>query len=508
MVRRIVRNLALAGCGALTLLATACTHSSLTGKGSAVSATHKGADNVSETIPGPRREFRAVWVATVANIDWPSKKTLTPDEQRAEAVAILDKCADLNLNAVVLQVRPAADALYKSDLEPWSEYLTGTAGKAPEPFYDPLEFWVAEAHKRGIQLHCWFNPYRAWHSSAKSEVPANHIVKSHPNLVKKLENGMYWMDPSEPEVQEISRNVMLDVVKRYDIDGVHMDDYFYPYPDYLGGKPFPDEESYKRYQDGGGKLSVDDWRRKAVDDFVRELYAEIKLEKREVQFGISPFGIWRPGYPADIKGFDQYAVLYADAKLWLNKGWVDYFTPQLYWPIGKEAQSYPLLLRWWAGENTEGRHLWPGNSISAAKKDEAQSIQEIVNQVLVTRGIEGATGNVFFSMKTLATDNGLAEKLKAGIYSKKALPPASPWLDDSAPGQPTVTLAGNTATWTAAAGEAPFWYVVYTKTDKGWANTVVPASTTSMQVAEDVKEVAVTAVDRLGNESLKAKAVK
>lgn len=505
MLKRLTKGMGLATCALAAMLLSGCMHGADSAKSTVAVPTAKKGSSVEDQIPGPRREFRAVWVATVANIDWPSKKNLTPDEQRAEAIAILDKVAELNLNAVVLQVRPAADALYKSDLEPWSEYLTGTAGKAPEPFYDPLEFWVAESHKRGIQLHCWFNPYRAWHPSGKTAVPDNHIVKARPDLVKKLGNdGYYWMDPAEPEVQKISREVMLDVVRRYDIDGVHMDDYFYPYSSYNDEKPFPDDESWARYQASGGKLSRDDWRRKAVDDFVRDLYAGIKAEKKQVQFGISPFGIWRPGYPSDIRGLDQYAVLYADAKLWLNEGWLDYFTPQLYWPIGREAQSYPLLLQWWASENTMGRHLWPGNSISGVKKDDPNTAQETVNQILVTRGNPGSTGNVLFSMKSLTADNGLAEKLKGGVYSRKALPPASPWLDNRAPAAPTVSRSGDSLTWTPAAGEQPFWYVVYTRTEKGWENTVVPAGTTTMALPVGVTEAAVTSVDRLGNESTRS----
>src|SRR3954470_18295301 len=223
--------------------------------------------------PEIRREFRGVWVATVANIDWPSKPGLPAEKQQAEMRAILDKCVALKLNAVVLQVRPMADAFYKSDLEPWSEYLTGTAGK--DPGYDPLEFAVHEAHARGLELHAWFNPYRAWHPSGKSEPPANHLVKTRPDLAKNL-GQYYWLTPTHKDVQEHSLKVFLDVVRRYDVDGIHMDDYFYPYkekyPDNYKDKslagqviPFPDDDTWEEFQKADGTRSRDDWRRAAVN---------------------------------------------------------------------------------------------------------------------------------------------------------------------------------------------------------------------------------------------------
>ena len=292
--------------------------------------------------PPVKREFRGVWVATVANIDWPSKPGLPAEKQKVELLAILDKSAELKLNAVIFQVRPMADALYESKLEPWSEYLTGTLGKGPG--YDPLAFAVEEAHKRGLELHAWFNPYRARHPSAKSAAPDDHITKKRPDLAKPY-GTHFWMNPTHPDVQDHSLAVILDVVKRYDIDGVHIDDYFYPYKEKdAGGKviPFPDDDTWEAYQRSGGKLARDDWRRDAVNVFVKRMYAETKKAKPWVKVGISPFGIWRPGHPAGIAGLDQFAELYADAKLWFNEGWVDYFSPQLYWPIAQEKQSFRL----------------------------------------------------------------------------------------------------------------------------------------------------------------------
>ncbi|MCX5762893.1 MAG: family 10 glycosylhydrolase, partial [Gemmatimonadetes bacterium] len=278
-----------------------------------------------------RREFRGVWVASVSNIDWPSKPGLPTADQKAELLALLDRAQAEHLNAVILQVRPAADALYKSSIEPWSEYLTGTQGRAPVPAWDPLAFAVDEAHRRGLELHAWFNPYRARHPSAKGALSKRHIARTSPALVKKYGTQL-WMDPGESAVRARTVRVVLDVVTRYDIDGVHLDDYFYPYKEKTtrGTTEFLDDRSWKKYVKAKGKLSRDDWRRENVNVLVHQLYDRIHLAKPWVKFGISPFGIWRPGNPEQIKGFDAYEQLYADSKLWLEKGWVDYFTPQLY----------------------------------------------------------------------------------------------------------------------------------------------------------------------------------
>src|SRR5690606_8441243 len=323
-------------------------------------------------VPSPPREFRGVWISTVANIDWPSRPGIPVAQQRAEMAEILDRVAALNFNAIVLQVRPSCDAMYKSELEPWSHYLTGESGKAPEdPNYDPLTEWVQGAHARGLEVHAWFNPYRAGHPSqhgrgnhdkGRSAYAEDHIVNARPDLAKRY-GSHYWMDPAEPEVQDHSFNVVMDVVRRYDIDGVHFDDYFYPYKERDANNQiidFPDEPAWQRYVASGGTMTRNDWRRSHVDKFTQRIYEGIKAERPEVKFGLSPFGIWQPGYPEGIAGFNQYEELYADAKLWLNEGWVDYWTPQLYWPIAQLPQSYPRLLQWWIDENTHGRHVWPG----------------------------------------------------------------------------------------------------------------------------------------------------
>jgi uncharacterized lipoprotein YddW (UPF0748 family) len=392
-------------------------------------------------LPQIPYEFRAAWVATVDNIDWPSKRTLTTAQQQAELVAIFNKAQELNLNAIVFQIRPSADALYESKIEPWSEYLTGQQGRAPNPRWDPLQFAIDEARKRGMELHCWFNPYRALHPAQKGPLAPNHIGVTHPHLAKKY--GRYlWMDPGEPVVQQRSLAVMMDVVRRYDIDGVHIDDYFYPYKSYADGADFPDGPSWQRYRAGGGRLSRDDWRRKNVDDFIERLYGEIKKEKRWVKFGISPFGIYRPGHPPEVKaGFDQYTELYADALKWWERGWCDYYAPQLYWQIGS-PQPYPALLNWWADKNKTGRHLWPGNFTSQAiapPTGRGWPGKEIVDQIVLTQRHPGATGNIHFSMKALMQDaGGVATQLKNGPYRNPAFIPASPWLGRSAPPVPRV----------------------------------------------------------------------
>jgi len=278
------------------------------------------------------REFRGVWVASVGNIDWPSRPGLPVEQQQAELIRILDTAVALGLNAVIFQVRPAADALYVSPLEPWSEYLTGTMGQPPQPLYDPLEFAIREAHLRGLELHAWFNPYRARHPSGRSPISPDHLSRTRPDLVKRYGTHL-WMDPGEPEVQDRTVEVIVDVVRRYDIDGVHIDDYFYPYQERnRSGRliAFPDDESYRRYRAVGGDLPRDDWRRENVNTLVARLYREIKEAKRWVKFGISPFGIWRPGYPPSVQGLDAYGTFFAEARKWLANGCVDYFSPQLY----------------------------------------------------------------------------------------------------------------------------------------------------------------------------------
>jgi len=467
------------------------------------------------TPPELPREFRAVWVATVDNIDWPSRRDLSSTDQQTEFIKILDTAKAMNLNAIILQVRPSADALYSSRLEPWSEYLTGRQGRSPSPFYDPLEFAVREAHRRGLELHCWFNPYRAFHPSMKGPLASRHVSRSSPRIVKKY-GSFLWMDPGEQEVQRRSLEVMLDVVKRYDIDGVHLDDYFYPYkekgPD---GKimDFPDQPSYQKYLDGGGTLGKNDWRRQNVDGFIENLYKGIKQEKKWVKVGISPFGIWRPGYPKGIKaGVDQYADLYADARKWLQNGWCDYISPQLYWPIKQTAQSYPALLQWWNEEDTQGRHVWPGNFTSRTNPAEGNwQASEVVNQIKITREMH-SDGNVHFSMKAFLDNwHSIRDVLRKGVYANPALVPASPWLGDKAPGSPKIHVDDLgvhhwSVSWNPSGRDKVRFYSVALRIDGQWQAPKV-SDDTSVDISQTIgvpTEISVTSVDLTGNTSLPA----
>jgi uncharacterized lipoprotein YddW (UPF0748 family) len=389
--------------------------------------------------PPVKREFRGVWVATVANIDWPSKPGLSTEQQKKELIAILDKCVELNFNAVVFQVRGQADAMYDSKLEPWSDALTGQMGQAPNPYYDPLQFAIEEAHRRGLQLHAWFNPYRVRLKGAKGKAAASHASLAHPEVVRKYGKYM-WFDPGDPKSEEYFIAVLTDVVKRYDVDGIHIDDYFYPYQETDKNEkviPFPDEETYKRAVAAGEKLKRDDWRRKNVDHLVERMYEDVKKIKPWVLVGISPFGIWRPENPKGIKGFDAYATLYADSRKWMNEGWVDYLSPQLYWLVESKEQSYPKLLAWWAEENKKERHLWPGNFTSKVgqkpekkKEDRADKSSRRSRRTSELSGKESDQSAKASSKSGKTSDQSKKASDKSGKASdqsaKKKTPPKKP----------------------------------------------------------------------------------
>ncbi|MEX2182518.1 MAG: family 10 glycosylhydrolase [Gemmatimonadaceae bacterium] len=461
--------------------------------------------------PQLRREFRGLWIASVGNIDWPSRPGLSPDVARAELRALLDRAKASGLNAVILQVRPAGDALYSSALEPWSEYLTGRQGVAPDPWWDPLAFAVAEAHRRGLELHAWFNPYRARHGTAKGPLAARHMATARPHLVLRY-GRQQWMDPGHPAVRAHTVRVVLDVVRRYDIDGVHIDDYFYPYRERdRRGQPieFPDEVTYNAYRASGGVLLRDDWRRENVNALVQELHTQIHAAKPWVKFGVSPFGIWRPGFPASVVGFDAYHELYADARKWLQEGWVDYFSPQLYWPVAQVGQEYPILLRWWAEQNAYGRHLWPGNYTSKVGEQSRTPWRavEIENQILATRAEAGASGNVHFSATAFLKDrDSLSARLARSVYDLLALVPASPWLNVPPQGEPSVELirAAN-GSWSARvtpAGDQPRWWLVQTRVrDGSWRSTLLNGALRDLPISAAADRVAVRAVDRAAVES-------
>jgi uncharacterized lipoprotein YddW (UPF0748 family) len=378
-----------------------------------------------DTPPELPREFRGAWVATVYNLDWPSKPGLPAEQQRAELRAVLDRAAELQLNAIVLQVRPQCDALYASKREPWSPFLTGQMGRAPEP---PMTRCRTRSAKR--MPVAWNCTLGSIHSGAMANaahpVSSDHVSRTHPEWVRRY-GAQLWVDPGESAARDYVTEVIVDVVRRYDLDGVHIDDYFYPYPT-KDRADFPDDRSWQRYKAGGGSLERADWRRQNINQFVANLYRAIKAEKRWVKFGISPFGIWRPGVPPTIEAqLDSYAHLYADSRKWLNEGWCDYFSPQLYWSISPPKQGFSLLLNWWRAENQKGRHVWPG--MATDRIGATRPAQEILNQIALTRNNSTRPGHIHWSYKSLARNNGgVAELLRRGPYNGMALVPASPWL--------------------------------------------------------------------------------
>jgi len=448
-----------------------------------------------------KREFRGVWAATAWNIDWPSKRGLSVEQQQSELIQILDKMQALNLNALLLQVRPAGDAFYASQLEPWSELLTGTPGKAPEPFYDPLEFAISQSHKRNIELHAWFNPYRAGTSAQKLPSVSPHIAVTNPEYVYKYGSDL-WMDPGAKIVQDLTYNVILDVVRRYDVDGIHLDDYFYPYP--ISGQIFPDDKTYKNYQASGGKFTLGDWRRDNVNQLMQRLSTGIRATKSYVKFGISPFGIYRPGQPPQIKGLDQYEQLYADPKKWLEEGWVDYIAPQLYWRIDPPEQSYPVLLKWWTENNPKRRHIYPGNRL-AGLDGKDWTISEYQRQIEITRNLSSglSLGNIFYNMKVFNENRlGVVDSFKASIYGEPALVPTRSWFESVVPPIPSgVRGKQGKITWKTASTDATRSWTLYKQNADTWKlMQVIEAATTTAIVEPGT--YALCAVDNQANESV------
>jgi uncharacterized lipoprotein YddW (UPF0748 family) len=453
-----------------------------------------------------RREFRAAWISTVWNIDWPTKPGLPPAQQQAELIAILDRLQALQFNAVILQVRPEGDALYASSLEPWSHWLTGTQGQAPG--YDPLTFAIAQCRQRGLELHAWFNPYRARTSNSTLNT-ANHIAKTNADVVYSWGRQL-WMDPGAKAVQDRTYAVILDVVRRYDLDGVHLDDYFYPYP--IAGQAFPDGKTYQTYRAQGGSLGLEDWRRDNVNQMVQRLSSGIRAAKPHVKFGISPFGIYRPGQPPGIRGLDAYSSLYADALKWLQAGWVDYLAPQLYWKIDAPGQSYPLLMHWWADNNPRQRHLYVGNNLGQLD-GKAWTLAEIEQQIELTRQTQAkqVVGNIFFSVGALvANREGISDRFQTTTYATPALPPVMPWLQ-AAPPSPPIGLRAQSRqlAWmptepNAAAPNTMAWSLYRQEERKEgshWAlQAILPGTTQSAAVAPGI--YALCRVNRVGRESV------
>jgi uncharacterized lipoprotein YddW (UPF0748 family) len=386
----------------------------------------------------PLYEFRGVWIATVDNIDWPAKKQYNVDSQKTEFIRQLDMHRSNGMNAVIVQVRPATDAFYPSPYEPWSQWLTGEQGKPPSPYYDPLAFTIEESHKRGFEYHAWCNPYRANFSIGKASIAAAHITKLHPEWFLAY-GGTLYFDPGNKDGQAWVVNVISDIVKRYDIDAIHMDDYFYPYR--IAGREFPDSASYRKYGNGMGK---DEWRRSNVDSIIYKLSLAIKNEKPWVKFGISPFGVWRnksqdPDGSDTQAGVTNYDDLYADILLWTKNKWIDYVTPQLYWEIGFKRADYTVLLDWWS-KHAYGRHMYIGHGIYRAFENNPpwKIKTQLPRQIEMLRKYPTIQGSVYFSSKTFYKNpNGWNDSLRNNYYKTPALIPEMDWL----PKKPSIIIS-------------------------------------------------------------------
>ena len=479
--------------------------------------------------PQVAREFRAVWATPIWDrgfTDFPSKPGLTAEEQRAEIDAMLDRSAALGLNAVIMHVRMAGDALYPTTFAPWSAFLSGTSGVGPSPAYDPLAYAVEQAHARGLQLHAWFNPFRAMLPNFAGHAASTHVTRAHPEWIRTY-GTQTWIDPGDPAARKFVLETILDVARRYNVDGVHIDDYFYPYRESklvrrrVRGKrvtsrvdiPFPDDKTWKKYGKPNGFVDRDAWRRANIDGFIRDLYKNIKAIKPTMLVGISPFGIWRPGSPSGITGLDAYGEIYADSKRWLAEGWLDYLAPQLYWEVDGKENRFRLLDDWWRSVNPQHRYIWPALYTSHIYGGhDAWPLGEIRNQITTIRatrlGSPDAPGEVHFRLGALFADNNrLASDLAAAAYSERALVPAFPWLDPTVPAAPIVAVVpmnGPMSITVAPGDSTPVrWWLVQTRARDGrWTTNVRPAGGGMLPSdafgTEDPDEVAVTAISATG----------
>ncbi len=474
--------------------------------------------------PDPKREFRGVWIATVENIDWPSAPGLTTDQQKQELISRLNAHQQEGINAVMLQVRPAADAFFGRSLEPWSKWLTGKQGQAPYPAYDPLDFAITEAHKRGMELHAWFNPYRATNDGNFAALSPQHITRLKPEWFFTY-GGIKLFNPGIPEVRDYIVKVILDVVDNYDIDGIHMDDYFYPYQ--IDGQHINDAATFKQY--GSGFDNIKDWRRNNVDLLIKMLGDSIHKHKPHVKFGVSPFGIWANKFQnadgSETNGGSSYYELFADSRKWIKEGWVDYINPQLYWPINDRSAPFNKLLDWWS-DNTFNRHLYIGMAayrINEHRKGKFKDAGQMPDQMKYLRNNPRVEGSVYFSSNSLLNNPlGFTDSLKENFYKHPSLPPVMLWLDSVPPNPPlnfTASVINNKvelkwATPLLAKDKEPVYgYVVYRFNGDEKVNTNDPKYILHIQYNDStfysdgtVKNgntylYVVTALDRLKNES-------
>jgi uncharacterized lipoprotein YddW (UPF0748 family) len=382
---------------------------------------------VTHTLPEVPREFRGVWIATVANIDWPLSPTDPWEKQKKDYLALLDYYKGLHFNAVIVQIRTAGDAFYPTDLAPWSKYLTGQQGTAPKTQEDPLTWLIDAAHQRGLEFHAWLNPYRATMDLNTAALSPEHDFNKHRKWMLKYSTKWYY-DPGLPEVKAHLLKIIDEVVENYDIDAIHFDDYFYPYRE--PNLEFPDQASYAAYKKPG--QSKDDWRRQNVDELILALSQTIKSKKPWVQFGISPFGVWRnkskdpKGSPTQA-GQTNYDDLFADVLLWMKNGWIDYLSPQLYWSMEHRLASHRILADWWSN-TSYGVPIYLGNGPYKIRDDSDvawKEPKELISQVHYGRTLPQIQGNAFFSAKSMYQKNqDIAQLLKTEVYDRPVLPPA------------------------------------------------------------------------------------
>jgi uncharacterized lipoprotein YddW (UPF0748 family) len=474
--------------------------------------------------PDPKREFRGVWIATVANIDWPTKPGLPVAQQKQQLTDILDAHQQTGINAVMFQVRPAADAYYAKSHEPWAKWLTGKQGLAPNPLYDPLDFAITEAHKRGMELHAWFNPYRATFDSNFAALSPTHMTNVHPEWFFTY-GGIKQFNPGIPEVREYIVQVILNVVDNYDVDGIHMDDYFYPYQ--IAGQHINDADAYKKY--GGEFTDIRDWRRNNVDVLIHMLTDSIHKHKPKLKFGISPAGIWANKYQnpegSDTHGLSTYYELFADVRKWIQEGWVDYINPQIYWPINDRSAAFNKLVDWWS-DNTYNRHLYIGQAayrINERKVTAFKHPGEMPDEIKYLRANPRVQGSVFFSSTSLLKNPlGFTDSLKETYYRHPALPPLMLWLDSIPPNTPRnlVVKAENgiaklrwEAPLLARDKEPVFGYVIYRFEDTEKTDLNDPKNILHIQYNTDpfyndkavirgkTYSYVITAIDKITNES-------
>lgn len=439
----------------------------------------------------PKRQMRAVWIATVTNLDWPSQKGLSTQEQKDEMIALLDEFKANNINTVVFQVRPCADVYYESAIEPWSMWLSGKQGIAPSPYYDPLQFVLDECHKRCMEVHAWLNPYRALNYDNTALFDSTHIYFKNKDLFLKYGNK-YYFNPGLEETQKYLNTIVAELVKKYDIDAIHFDDYFYPYP--ISGEVFPDELTFRRYP--RGFTHKNDWRRDNVTVIIKQLNKTIKSIKPWVEFGISPFGVWRhigqdPRGSLTQRSLTNYDDLYADILKWLKEDYIDYVVPQLYWDIENKNHGYKALVNWWS-KNSYGKNLYIGLYTSGFEQYKSaawQNPNEIIRQIVLNKNYPEVLGEMFFSSSTFVKNiQGLNIGLKNGLYKYPALVPINKNIKgESSPQPKTISFIESdqkkVLSWDSViekGGKEVAYYVVYAFKGVAIGNTNNPENIIGM----------------------------